>query len=58
MGYVHTILRDVRPQFKMGSPGAYEEAVLGTTRLGVGLLFRHGGANDGRDDQELFGAPF
>ena len=23
MDYVHTILRDVRPQFKMGSPAAY-----------------------------------
>jgi len=24
MGYVHTILRDTRLQFKVGSPGAYD----------------------------------
>jgi len=28
MGYVHTILRDTRLQFKVGSPGAYAPAAV------------------------------
>ena len=37
---------------------ASEEAVLGTTLLGARILLRHGRADDGGDDKELFGAPF